>query len=123
MKNNKDLEKELQRIDGRGYKAYKDITGEYLYHDYVLSVDYVQSDPFAPPSRVRVILSQEKAQFPCNLFDEPHKKITVIDFLTRLFVNNTDLYYKKIGGSSKSGLLSIGKFRLPGTVGGRESNQ
>lgn len=110
VKNNKDLEKELQRIDGRGYKVYKDITGEYLYHDYVLSVDYVQSDPFAPPSRVRVILSQEKAQFPCNLFDESHKKTAVIDFLTRLFADNIDLYYKKIGGSGKSGLLSIGKY-------------
>ncbi|RLI58429.1 MAG: hypothetical protein DRO93_09880, partial [Candidatus Thorarchaeota archaeon] len=44
----------LSKIDGRGYKAYKDLEGEYSFPDFHLIVDHVQSDPFAPPSACRV---------------------------------------------------------------------
>ena len=46
------LEQELRRIDGRGYKAYKDIRGSYRLDDCVLHIDHVQGDPFASPSRM-----------------------------------------------------------------------
>ncbi|MGD9491176.1 MAG: ABC-ATPase domain-containing protein, partial [Methanoregulaceae archaeon] len=49
-----DLESRLERIDGKGYKAYRDIVGRYRFSDYVFCIDHVQADPFAPPSRVRV---------------------------------------------------------------------
>ena len=56
MKNQNDLKRELIRIDGKGYKAYKDLEGQYDFKDYILSIDHVQGDPFAAPSRVRVIV-------------------------------------------------------------------
>ncbi|NQT91518.1 MAG: ATPase, partial [Lentisphaerae bacterium] len=49
----------LRRIDGRGYKAYMDIGGAYDFEDFELIVDYVQGDPFAAPSRVRVRVRQD----------------------------------------------------------------
>ena len=49
-----DLRKSLMRIDGKGYKSYKDIEGAYDYVDFMLFVDHVQGDPFASPSRVRL---------------------------------------------------------------------
>ena len=50
-----------------------------------LSIDHVQGDPFAAPSRVRVSVKNNIAGFPAELFDLKHKRIAVCDFLTRLF--------------------------------------
>lgn len=45
----------LHQIDGSGYGAYKRISGTHrLTNDIELSVDRVQSDPFAPPSLIQV---------------------------------------------------------------------
>lgn len=109
MKNSITLKNELQRIDGRGYKAYKDLQGQYDFNDYVLSIDHVQGDPFASPSRIRVIISKGKANFPKNLIEENYKKIAVSDFLTRLFYLNINKYSEKIFGSGKSGLITISR--------------
>jgi predicted ABC-class ATPase len=49
-----DLARLLSRIDGRGYKAYKEIKGSWAFPDFTLFVDHVQGDPYAAPSRVRV---------------------------------------------------------------------
>ncbi|MCB0581096.1 MAG: isopentenyl-diphosphate delta-isomerase, partial [Phaeodactylibacter sp.] len=56
MKTQEDLRHLLRRIDGKGYKAYKDIQGQYAFDDFELHVDYVQGDPFASPSRLRLRL-------------------------------------------------------------------
>lgn len=47
------LEDVLRRIDGKGYKAYNDILGGWLFDGFTLIVDHIQGDPFALPSRVR----------------------------------------------------------------------
>lgn len=107
MKGYKDLQSELKRIDGRGYKAYKDIQGKYKFERYILSIDYVQGDPFASPSRIRVILDQNISKIPQKLFDKEYKRIAVVDFLTRLTARNINAFYERVKGSGKSGLLAI----------------
>lgn len=97
----------LDKINGKGYKAYKDLEGTYDFRSYILSIDHVQGDPFAAPSRIRVIVSQENGRFPLEYFNENHKRIAVVDFLTRLFFKNIKRYYEKVKGSGKSGLLTI----------------
>lgn len=109
MKNSITLRNELQRIDGRGYKAYKDLQGQYDFNDYILSIDHVQGDPFASPSRIRIIINKDKARFPEELINEDYKKIAVSDFLTRLFYFNINKFSEKIFGSGKSGLISISR--------------
>lgn len=109
MKNSIILKNELKGIDGRGYKAYKDLQGQYDFNDYVLSIDHVQGDPFASPSRIRIIIDKEKAKFPEELINENYKKIAVSDFLTRLFYFNINKYSEKIFGSGKSGLIAISR--------------
>ena len=52
MATSETLRQTLYRIDGRGYKAYKDIAGTYQFADFTLTVDYVQGDPFAAPKPV-----------------------------------------------------------------------
>lgn len=109
MKNSNDLKKELNRIDGKGYKAYKDIQGQYDFNDYILSIDHVQGDPFAAPSRVRIIVDQAKAKFPVEFIDKKYARIAVQDFLIRLFYKNINKYSSKVFGSGKSGLITISK--------------
>ena len=54
MQTAEDLRAILQRIDRRGYPAYQDTRGTYRFPGYVLSIDHVQKDPFAAPSRLSI---------------------------------------------------------------------
>ena len=109
MKGSMELKNELFKIDGKGYKAYKALEGRYDFKKYVLSIDHVQGDPFASPSRVRVIIDNKIAQIPEELFDNKNKEIAVCDFLTRLFSKNIRNQSEKIFGSGKSGLIEISR--------------
>ena len=109
MKGSMELKNELFKIDGKGYKAYKALEGRYDFKKYVLSIDHVQGDPFASPSRVRVIIDNKVAQIPEELFDNKNKEIAVCDFLTRLFSKNIKNQSEKIFGSGKSGLIEISR--------------
>ncbi|RKY60891.1 MAG: ATPase, partial [Candidatus Latescibacterota bacterium] len=75
MKTAEDLRRTLRRIDGRGYKAYKDIEGVYDCGDYILFVDRSQGDPFASPSRVRVRVPQKVAGFPKEAYQGRSREI------------------------------------------------
>ena len=78
-----DLRKTLMRINGRGYRAYRDIRGNYELGAFRLSVDHVQGDPFASPSRMSVYLESRKAGFPTSLARNKIRSIALADFLTR----------------------------------------
>jgi predicted ABC-class ATPase len=109
MKNSEALKNELDRIDGKSYRLYKDLEGEYDFGDYTLSIDHVQGDPFASPSRIRVIINQNVAKFPKELFDNRNKNIAVSDYLTREFYSNINRCSEKVFGSGKSGLIAISR--------------
>lgn len=68
MKDKSDLKSLLHRIDGREYKAYKEIKAQYQLDDYVLIIDHVQGDPFAVPSRMRLQIPMKIAGFPDEAF-------------------------------------------------------
>lgn len=61
MRTKEDLKKIIARIDGKGYKAYKDIQGDYDFGNFLLYIDHVQGDPYAAPSRVRLRLDMRRA--------------------------------------------------------------
>lgn len=105
----KELANTLRRIDGRGYKAYLDIRGSYDFPQYQLQIDYVQGDPFAPPSRVRVTLSQKLAQFPEDLFHNPSREMALEDYLARAFYRAADKISQGRRGTGKSGLLTMAR--------------
>ncbi len=83
MKSADDLKKTLFRIHDKGYKAYQDIEGLYLFSQYELSIDRVQPDPFAPPSRFRVILSLKKWKIFSDLWENKTRRIGFCDFIGR----------------------------------------
>ncbi len=109
MKSSEDLRARLRAIDHRGYPAYKDLKGQYDFGDYVLSIDHVQGDPFAAPSRLSVHVNGRRAGFPAEYYDSREKRITLQDHLTRLFGAQLARGSKKAGGSGKSGLLDASR--------------
>ena len=96
----------LSKIDGRGYKAYKDLEGEYSFPDFHLIVDHVQSDPFAPPSACRVFISHSTAKFPAELWENESRKVALEDYLTRCFYEEARRRSGK-SGTGKSGMITI----------------
>jgi len=75
------LQSTLERIDRRGYGAYKDLQGSYDLGTFTLFIDRVQRDPFAPPSLVRVRTKENR--FDPALFESPVRRVAYEDFLTR----------------------------------------
>jgi predicted ABC-class ATPase len=102
-----ELRKILTRLDGKGYKAYKDIKGAFDYINFTLFIDHVQGDPFASPSRVRAEVKMAKAGFPSDLWDSRLKKIALEDYLARQFSFAIRRGCKGRRGIGKSGLVAI----------------
>jgi len=75
----------LRRLDGRGYKAYREIEGEYLGPGFRLVIDHVQGDPFAEPSRLRVLVPPATARPPEWALATPGRRVATADFLNRAF--------------------------------------
>ena len=104
-----ELRTKLRNIDHRGYPAYKELKGQYNFGDYVLSIDHVQGDPFASPSRLSVRVQKEKACFPTDYYDSHAKRVTLQDHLTRLFGRWVSGGSFQAKGSGKSGLMSVSR--------------
>lgn len=75
----------LERIDGRGYKAYREIEGAWSHPGFVVHVDHVQSDPFATPSRVRVVLAPDVAALDAGAYRTPARALGTAAHLARAF--------------------------------------
>ena len=79
------LERTLTELDGKGYKAYKSLLGEYRFEGWTLVVDHVQADPFAAPSRVRAIVDSATADLPDGVFRSPPRERAARDYIARAF--------------------------------------
>jgi len=100
------LRDHLYALDGQGYKAYKSLRGRHDFPEFTLHIDYVQGDPFAAPSRLRVEIPQEIAQFPAHLYATTPRRIALEDYLIRQFDRQTRTRSRS-AGSGKSGLIEI----------------
>lgn len=107
MKNYKELEKILFSMDGKSYSAYKSLKGEYKFLKYILAIDHVQSDPYAPPSRMRIIMDRKISGIPYELTDTKEKNIAVSDFLTRNFYKEIQKNGNDSSGTGGSGRIFI----------------
>jgi predicted ABC-class ATPase len=110
------LQSTLDRIDCRGYGAYKDLSGSYDLGRFTLFIDRVQRDPFAPPSLVRVRTKDNR--FDPELFENPVRRVAFEDFLTR----GVEGAIRKVvrgdrgsGGSGRVEIQSTSQIALPRT--------
>lgn len=139
MKTAEDLKRMLRDRDGRGYPAYKDVRGRYRFNDFVLSVDHVQGDPFAAPSKVSAFVALEQAGFTgewlgrdvgdarvaheesdqneeasvsAGVSQEPvvcNRRRALEDYLVRRLSRELGKRSFRVGGSGKSGLLATSR--------------
>ena len=89
-----DLRRVLQRIDGNSYPAYHDIETPLAKGwvnsegGFTLYVGRAQSDPFAPPTRCRVVVNGHVAQLPPSLYNNRIRAIATADYLLRTLHRN-----------------------------------
>jgi predicted ABC-class ATPase len=102
-----DLRRTLGRIDGRGYKAYKEIQGSFEFPRFTLHVDHVQGDPYATPSKLRVRVPMREAGLPPSLFEGAVRRLACEDFLARQVRAATRHGDREQRGSGKSGLIEV----------------
>ncbi|WP_366921839.1 ABC-ATPase domain-containing protein [Metallumcola ferriviriculae] len=103
------LREKLFNIDGKGYKAYKNIAGQYQGENFKLYIDYVQGDPFASPSRVRLCVAQQTALFPVDSYSTRIRNTALTDFLNRQAVKAIEKSAKGSRGTGKSGMIAVDK--------------
>jgi predicted ABC-class ATPase len=118
MRNVADLEQTLGHIDGRGYKAYREIRGAWSFPHFQLHVDHVQGDPFAAPSRLRAIVPAEVTRLPQEECRPGSRAVGVGALLARRFASEARRVARH-RGSGKSGSLSMespGQEVLPQTA-------
>ena len=113
MKTIDDLRQILNRLNGRGYKAYKGLESRYQCNRYLLFVDHVQGDPFASPSKIRIRVDRQISGIPSSLSSNDVRTVALRDFLTRCVERGIKKCVQGHRGIGKSGLVSI-------DVGGQE---
>ncbi len=105
-----ELERQLLALEGASYGAYRQIQGRhelnFTWGDLTLNVERVQSDPFASPSRMRVMLPLENVGIPRDLFSTAVRRVAVEDFLTRQFFQVVQGFAQR-RGSGGSGRIEI----------------
>lgn len=102
-----ELIKRLNQIDGRGYKAYQSLRGDYDLGDLALFIDHVQGDPFAAPSRLRVRVPLRKAGFPAYLLETRERQVALGDIIARKIDEAIRKLVKGHRGTGGSGLVSV----------------
>ena len=80
--------------------------GTWAFPDFALHVDHVQGDPFARPSRVRVILPQEAAALEDDVLSSRSRRLGVASLLARRFHEAAQGTMVR-RGSGKSGIIEI----------------
>jgi predicted ABC-class ATPase len=72
-----------------------------------LVIDRVQADPFAPPSRFRVLYSLKKWKIMADFWENPVRRAAFCDYVGRQVQQAIRTQLKRQGGTGKSGLLQI----------------
>lgn len=99
----RNLMRMLKQIDGAGYSKYKDIRGSYRGEGYQLHIDYVQPDPFAGYSRLRVEMDRELLAWPEQWVNPRHRRVAFADFVARVVGRALAGFNLTVRGSGNSG--------------------
>ena len=109
MPEHHDLTSLLESVNGRGFGSYKRIAGSHDLDGCRLVVDHAQTDPFAPPSLMRVVIGRDTADLPEDLVDDHAGRVATADFLTRDFAAAAARLAPGPSGTGNGGLVSIGR--------------
>lgn len=107
LKRSSQLEDLLLRIDGKPYKAYASLQGAYDFSAFIVHVDHVQPDPFAPPSLVRVAMPLEYARVPQELYASGPRRVALEDYIARRCADAVRRIVKGDRGTGHSGRFYV----------------
>ena len=79
------LAQELRSLDGASYGALKKLTGDWDAEWFDLHIDKVQSDPYAPASRMHLVVPHVETDIPAELIATHEQRVAVADFIARDF--------------------------------------
>ena len=100
----------LHQLEGQGYKAYKRLQGEFQFAEFVFFIDHVQGDPFAEPSRCRIVLPLKSTALPDHLHNNPIRRIALEDYFGRRFAEAIGAKCDGSRGSGHSGEFEIASY-------------
>ncbi len=101
------LEQRLQKLEGCGYKAYKDLQGtSWSFGPINLTFEHVQGDAFAAPSRMTAEITVSSSGIPRNACESDLPRLALEDFLLRRFHKAVLQRKRKIYGAGKSGTIT-----------------
>ncbi|MFD1065790.1 ABC-ATPase domain-containing protein [Oceanobacillus locisalsi] len=103
----KQLKNTLSQIDHKSYKAYKQIAGSYTYPRHTLYIDYVQGDPFASPSKIRVVIPEKERAIEAEWLQTKARRIAVEDAFARAVSKAVNQNKISVKGSGKSGMVAF----------------
>lgn len=83
MARSSDLAHRLTFYDGASYGALKSLKGAYTFDGFTLHLDRLQSNPYAPPSSLRLQVPVEHTQVPRELLESQDSVTAVCDFIAR----------------------------------------
>lgn len=101
------LRQQLKQIEGRGYKAYKQLQGRYDFNRFQLTIDHVQGDPFALPSRISLQLTPQQHGLSPSLWHNPSRQTALEDFLGRAVAGAIQRHVHGRRGTGRSGAMEI----------------
>jgi predicted ABC-class ATPase len=101
------LRSKLNRINNNGYKIYKSLYGQYNFGNFTLSIDQIQADPFASPSKITVSIPLQTTGIPQNLINTPIRKKAFVDALSRVIAKSIRKVTKGNRGTGNSGVFAI----------------
>jgi predicted ABC-class ATPase len=102
-----DLRSDCERLDGRPYPAYRDLGGTtYRVGNYALTIEHVQGDPFASPSRLRVDAPLVVTRLPPDTRADVDARRASADHLHRALERGLRTH-RRTAGSGKSGVVDI----------------
>ncbi|WP_164215983.1 ABC-ATPase domain-containing protein [Virgibacillus sp. YIM 98842] len=99
------LIRQLKQLDNKGYKAYKSVQGHYKFQDFDLYIDYVQGDPFAAPSKIRIVVPKKIRAVKSEWMKTKSRKIAAADAIARSVAKPVQHQRFSIKGSGKSGMI------------------
>ncbi|RRJ85205.1 ABC-ATPase domain-containing protein [Aestuariirhabdus litorea] len=104
------LQRRLLAIDGAGYKAYKAVEGRYTLPGFELSIDHVQGDPFADPSRCSLRIGRESLPLPAALQHSAAQRVALEDFFGRRLSSAMQHHRGQVRGSGNSGEIRMARY-------------
>ncbi|WP_444684296.1 ABC-ATPase domain-containing protein [Alkalicoccus luteus] len=107
MKHMNEIKKKLEHLDRQSYAKLKQIAGSYETADGIeLAVDYVQGDPFAAPSRVRIKVPLKMTALQEEDFSTLSRTISLKHLFSKA-CSDAAKNQKSVSGTGKSGMIMI----------------